>query len=129
MTEKSRSQVHGASCLVTLALLGHFAFSSGVEARTRLLKFPLLICHHGTLAVIAGRKRALGVGRRRLGFDRVICFTPNDLAVGAVTLGVRATPPDRTVASSKIWTVGGVVLPVTFVDFMLGTVAGVSALA
>ena len=129
MTEESRSQVHIASCLVTLALLGHFAFSSGVEARTRLLKFPLLICHHGTLAVIAGRKRALGVGRRRLGFDRVICFTPNDLAVGAVTLGVRAAPPDRTVTSGKIWAVGGVVLPVTFVNFMLGTIAGVSALA
>ena len=79
MSEKSRSQVHGASCLVTLALLGHFAFSSGVEARTRLLEFPLWICHHATLAVITGRKRALGVGRRRLGFDRVICFTPNDL--------------------------------------------------
>jgi hypothetical protein len=125
MTEKSRSQVNGAGCL----LLGHFAFSSGVEARTRLLEYPLLICHHATFTVTADRERALGIRRKWLGFDRMICFTPNDLAVGAVTLGVRAAPPDRTVASSKIWAVGGVVLPVTFVDFMLGTVAGVSALA
>ena len=114
---------------MALALLGHFAFSSGVEARTRLLEYPLLICHHATLAVIAGRKRTLGIRRRWLGIDRMVCFSPNDLAVGAVTLGVRAAPPNRTVASGKIWAVGGVVLPVTLVGFMLRTVAGVNALA
>ena len=90
---------------MALALLGHFAFSSGVEARTRLLEYPLLICHHATFAVVANRERALGIRRRWLGIDRMICFTPNDLAVGAVTLGVRAAPPDGTVASGKIWTV------------------------
>ena len=111
--------------------MGHFAFSSGVEARTRLLEYPLWICHHATLAVVAGRKRALGIRRKWLGFDRMICFTPNDLAVGAVTLGVRAAPPDRIIASlsGKVWAVDGVVLPVTLVGFMLDTVASVSALA
>jgi hypothetical protein len=119
MTKKSRSQVHGTSCLVALALLGHFAFSSGIEARTRLLESPLWICHHATLAVIAGRKTALGVGRRRLGFDRVICFTPNDLVepgafepdgVGSVADVSFSVFIRENVIRETVGTVGGVAL-------------------
>ena len=42
-------------------------------------EYPLLICHHATFTVIANRERALRIKGRWLGFDRMICFTPNDL--------------------------------------------------